>query len=192
MKPGAVKKIVLFFSIVIASILSCEPEIKDPIRIFVIKKGDHYSTYSVEMLDRRILNFRVMFDSSAIYDFGNQPRQSAINKLLGISDCNNHHHENSARFGWQWYHNRLEILAYTYVNGERIEKYIGEVSLNEYHQYSIAIEKDLYIFRLDNYPAISMKRGETCDVGAYYMLFPYFGGQDTAPHDIYIYVKMYK
>ncbi len=175
--------------IILTVIISCEGIYTDPVRLFTIKKGEHYSTHAIEMLDSRQMNFRAMFDSTAIYDLDSEAKQSSTNKLLGFADCNSHHHENSARFGWQWYHDQLEILAYTYVDGERQEEFIGVVTLDKYHFFSIALEDDHYAFRLDNLPVTRMTRGQTCNTGAYYMLFPYFGGQDVAPHDIHIYIK---
>ncbi len=168
---------------------ACEPEPDFNERIFTIKKGEHLSTRAIEMLDRDVLAFEAKFDESAIYDLGDHYLQLSTNKLMGFADCNSHHHDNSARFGWQWINGQLEIWAYTYVYGERIEKFVGHVSINEYHRYIITIEEDSYLFKLDNNPPVRMKRGKICDKGAYYMLFPYFGGQIPAPHNIKIYTR---
>lgn len=183
-----------FFKIILplagTILLACEESYVRPEKIYTIREGHFYSTYAVEMLDRSELSFEAKFDESAVYDLGNVADQSQTNKLLGFSDCNCLHHENSARFGWQWFNNRLEIWAYTYVFGERIEEYVGSVTLNVYHRYSILIDGDHYEFRLDDNPVVNMKRGKICDVGAYYLLFPYFGGHIPAPHEVTIAIRM--
>ena len=47
------------------------------------------------------IKFAAKFNSSAIYDLGND-NQDDVNKLFGFSDCYSAHHSNSARFGWRW------------------------------------------------------------------------------------------
>lgn len=169
----------------------CEPE-EEPIRMFVTRKGEHYAhPRVVESLQSRTLAFDAMFNKTAIYDFGDPALQSNKNKLLGFSDCNSLHHENSARFAWQWFNERLEIYAYCYANGERLEKFVGVVELNEYNHYRIDIREDRYVFTLNNESQVYIKRGNTCERGIYYKLWPYFGGHVPAPHDIQIFIRGY-
>ncbi len=172
--------LIIFFS------QACEILDVDPERIFLIKKGSHYSTHAIEMLESDVLSFTAEFDESAIYTTRDPIQQFSTNKLMGFSDCNCHHHENSARFGWQWLDGQLEIWAYTYVYGENIEAFVGVVPINEPKEYYIQITDETYIFKLEGFPAVEMERGKKCDIGVYYMLWPYFGGQETAPHDISI------
>jgi len=170
-------------------IAGCENEVS-PVRRFTIKKGEHYSTPRlVETLQSSKLVFEARFDESARYDFGDVALQSNKNKLLGFSDCNSAHHENSARFTWQWFNDRLEIFAYCYVNKVRVEEFIGVVPLNEFIRYEIERTKEHYIFRLNNQDPVFIQRGSTCEVGVYYKLWPYFGGSIPAPHDVRIDVK---
>ena len=100
-------------------LLSCSEQIDVPFRTFKIPEGKHYSTRAIESLQSTSLAFQVLFDSSAVYQTIDPIQQFSTNKLLGFADCNSLHHENSARFGWQWVNNELQILAYNYVNGER-------------------------------------------------------------------------
>jgi len=58
---------------------------------------------------------------------------------------------------------------------------------------------DEYFFRIDGVTdtgrsfsngVASMRRsGSVCNVGYYYRLWPYFGGDETAPHDITIHMR---
>lgn len=178
----------LFFLCAMA-LSGCEPEVA-PLRTFQIKKGEHYATTRVvETLQDSKLTFEAKFNSSAKYDLGDVALQSSKNKLMGFSDCNSLHHENSARFAWQWYNNRLEIYAYCYVNTERIEKFIGVVNLDEFNTYEISISETYYTFTLNHGQSILVERGNVCRAGLFYMLWPYFGGSQPAPHDIAIEVK---
>lgn len=169
---------------------SCEEE-ADLSRTFVIKQGEHYSTPRlVQSLQSNTLNFRATFNETAIYDFGDTGFQSSKNKLLGFSDCNSLHHDNSARFAWQWFQGQLEIFAYCYVNGERKEKFIGAVELHQENRYQLQVTEDSYIFQLNDQEPTYITRGASCDKGLYYMLWPYFGGSIPAPHDVYVSVRI--
>lgn len=169
----------------------CEPE-EESNRMFVTRRGEHFAhPRVVESLQSRTLAFNAMFNETAIYDFGDPALQSNKNKLLGFSDCNSLHHENSARFAWQWFNERLEVYAYCYVNGERVEKFVGVVNLNEFNHYRIEIGEDHYTFVLNDEPPVYIKRGNTSESGVYYMLWPYFGGHIPAPHDVQIFIRVF-
>lgn len=127
-----------------------------------------------------------------MYDFGDAALQSNKNKLMGFSDCNSLHHQNSARFAWQWFNDRLEIYAYCYVNSIRMEEFIGTVNLNEENLYEIAMTANEYVFYLNGQRVTRIKRGDVCDKGVYYMLYPYFGGSIPAPHNVRIDVSILK
>jgi hypothetical protein len=179
------------FSAAVLLILSmvcfgCEPE-AELSRTFKISKGEHYSVPRiVDVLESNTFQFKAKFNSSAIYQFSDEGFQDSKNKLMGFSDCNSQHHENSARFAWQWYDDQLEIYAYCYVDGKRVEEYVGVVQLNDFNDYQISITADEYIFKLNEKPAVKIKRGHVCDKGVYYLLWPYFGGSIAAPHDVTI------
>jgi hypothetical protein len=181
--------LILGMLLIVFGLTACEDSL-EPTRTFIIKKGDHFSsTRASETLESSVLEFDAMFDNTAIYDLGNEALQSNKNKLLGFSDCNSLHHENSARFAWQWFNNHLEIYAYTYVNGERQEAFIGVVEINQLNRYRLSILDEYYVFELNNGEPLKMPRGNVGHNGFYYKLWPYFGGSVTAPHDIRIVVK---
>lgn len=157
------------------------------IQKFVILAGEHHSTLTYENTELESLKFKALFDSSAIYQNADPANQADINKLYGVSDCNSYHHTNSARFGWRWYENKLEIWAYCYENGQRKSSFVDTVALNQFHQYKISFEEKKYVFQLND-KLVEMPR--LCEEKAIgYKLFPYFGGDEAAPKDISIWIE---
>lgn len=169
-------------------ITSCEPEY-DFYETFVIPAGKHSGTYKSQTLQAKKLQFSAIFDSSAIYLSLTTENQWDTHKLMGFADCNSHHHENSARFGWRWLDDQLEILAYCYVGKTRIIEKVGTVEIGTENYYSIELRDSSYVFTLNTNPRVYIARASSCTKGAYYMLFPYFGGNEVAPHDIIIRIK---
>ncbi len=179
----------LFIALSLAFVaFACEPVAEDLFsRTFVIKAGAHYSTPRlVETLQSDRLTFTAVFDHSAIYDLGDPALQSNKNKLFGFSGCNATHHENSARFAWQWFGGQLEIYAYCYVNGERKEAFVGVVKPGEENLYEIQLTDNAYVFYLNNERKAVVSKNTSCEQGVYYLLYPYFGGSVPAPHDVSI------
>lgn len=179
---------IIFLYIVTLFTWGCEPELDLPFEKYTIPEGKHYSTYKIELLQSSSLIFQATFDETAVYQSLTTENQWDTNKLFGFSDCNSMHHEHSARFGWRWLNDRIEIMAYCYVNGERIIEYIGSTQPFQTNLYEIQLTDTHYIFRFDN-EILEIPRIKPCDKGAYYLLFPYFGGNESAPHDINIMLR---
>ncbi len=175
--------------IIIAIMSSCEEALEEPYENFVLPQGKHSGSFPVQSLQNTSLRFQAIFDETAVYQTATEENQHDINKLMGFADCNAHHHENSARFGWRWLDGQLEVHAYTYTDRERKTEYIGSVELNTPYEYEIRLNDDSYDFLLEGHGIVSMKRTKYCATGLYYMLFPYFGGDEKAPHDIIIQIK---
>ncbi len=181
----------IVFSLISIALMcnACEEKV-DLVRVFVIRKGEHYATPRVlESLQTSTIRFQARFDASAVYDFRQEGFQDSKNKLFGFSDCNDLHHDNSARFAWQWFNDRVEIFAYCYVDGERVEAFVGTVGLNEFSDYRISITDGYYEFQLNGGEPVRIKRGSVCERGVYYKLWPYFGGTLPAPHDVTIAIR---
>ncbi|MEP1094102.1 MAG: hypothetical protein ABJG78_03280 [Cyclobacteriaceae bacterium] len=172
------------------ALTSCEREYNEPYENFTLPEGKHDKGIKAQSLQSSTLRFEAIFDQSAIYQTQIVENQHDINKLLGFSDCNSFHHGNSARLGWRWLDGQLEIHAYAYVNGERIIEFVGTVALDMSNSYQIKMTDDAYIFYLEGFDPVEIKRGNHCDKGLYYMLFPYFGGDEVAPHDILIQIRI--
>jgi hypothetical protein len=156
-------------------------------RIFIIQEGNHSASgVHASVHVAKSLNFSAKFNNTAEYYLGNV-NQYDINKLYGFSDCYSAHHTNSARFGWVWNDQtlRLEIHAYVYSSSLRSSKFIDTVKLNQKYQYQISVNKSQYEFRL-NGKLVTLPRGCSSTFATGYKLYPYFGGDEVAPHQIQI------
>lgn len=172
------------------------PDFEDDFVTYTIQPGNHDAENTLGLTPTfqtsRTLDFQAVFDESANYKTVDPGNMHDINKLLGYSDCGNHHHGNSARFGWNWVEGKVRIYTYVYVNGERIpEKIMGDVEPGKMHRYKIEIEGDQYKFTLDDHVEL-VQRGCTGSGGGIipaYRLFPYFGGDESAPQQIRIKIR---
>jgi len=156
---------------------------------FTILQGQHYSLENnIKSVEKGEMKFLVKFDSSAIYKTANPENQYDINKLFGFSDNGNQHHQFSARIGWRWSDGALRLFAYTYNNGIREAKELCEVPIGEEVPCSIKVMGEVYQFTV-NKSVISMPRQSKTPLAKGYQLYPYFGGDETAPHEIRIWIK---
>lgn len=135
---------------------------------YTIKKGNHRSGWFFKILKKpKVMKVTFMFDETAIYNLNNND-QFDWNKLLGFS--RGFHQNNSIRIAWRWNTVKqvVELTKYEYVNGKRImHEPLWEVKINE-----IAT----IVFNISD--------RKFCKWG--YLLYPYFGGNQKAPHDINI------
>jgi hypothetical protein len=155
-------------------------------RVWQIQAGSHEASgTSVVLRTSDVLDFNARFDGSAQYSTVDPANQLDINKLRGFSDCGEHHHTASARFGWRWNADRIELFAYTYVAGHRQSALLGAVQPGDWHEYRLEATGSDYLFTLDGVTTI-MPRGCVGGGRVKYELWPYFGGDETAPHTISI------
>jgi hypothetical protein len=156
---------------------------------YTIQKGQQYCDKSVFVpVKCNQLSFKVKFDSSAIYKTVADSNQSDINKLYGFSDNNAAHHEYSARFGWRWSDNALRLFAYDYNNSVMSFKELGTVQIGVENTCSIKVLGNEYVFTLNGIET-KMPRASTTTLAEGYKLFPYFGGNELAPHNISIWIE---
>ena len=134
------------------------------------------------------LKFIARFDSTAIYSTVLDYNQLDINKLYGFSDNNSTHQQYSARFGWRWSDNALRLFGYVYNNGIRDSKELGTVNIGSEINCSIKVTAKQYVFSLNGI-IDSLPRAGTSIKAPGYKLYPYFGGDEPAPHNIYIWIK---
>jgi hypothetical protein len=114
-----------------------------------------------------------------------------INKLYGLGEGK--HHKDSARFGWRCVDGKnIEIMAYTYIGGERQSKKLMDCTAEEWLKLDLYLEKGKYVFIGENEDGekakVSMPRRTGFFFGRLftYKLFPYFGGSVSAPHQMSI------
>ena len=134
------------------------------------------------------LKFVVKFDSSAIYQTLNPSNQGDVNKLYGFSDNNAFHQDFSARFGWRWYHDKLSLQGYIYNNSVRDFQDLATVDIGKEYTCAINVKDSLYEFVI-NGAVTRMPRKSTTPTAVGYKLYPYFGGDELAPHLIHIFIK---
>ena len=191
--------IIVFVLCALVSFTNCNQSLHDVLNTstpqpgfffeFRIREGKHSADFNSYMpIHTEDLKFSVRFDSTAIYQTIDPMNQSDINKLYGFADNGAHHHEYSARFGWNWGHGGLVLFAYVYNNGILETQELTAVTLNKEYNCSISVDNDKYVFKVDNL-VMNMPRNSNTHAADGYKLYPYFGGDETAPHDIRIWIK---
>jgi len=154
--------------------------------VFKIKKGQHRSVTRVEYVKTNILSFTFILTESCKYESKDPINQYDVNKLYGMSDGGSHTN-NSARIGWRYLNNKLEIMAYTHFNGEFQFDKICDVEPNIEYSCQISFLSDKYQFNVNN-NIVYLPRYKNSN-NKNYLLYPYFGGDEVAPHDIQIKIK---
>jgi hypothetical protein len=168
---------------------SAKAEQKDDFTKYTIKKGAHSTALNnYKQLEISEMRFVVKFDSSAIYQTISPENQYDINKLYGFSDNNSEHHQFSARFGWRWSANAIRLFAYIYNNGEVISSELTSVPLGEEINCNIQVTATSYLFTV-NQLTERFPRTSTTEKARGYQLYPYFGGDEVAPHDVNIWIR---
>ena len=156
---------------------------------YTIKKGLHFADVNpYKTVDVNEMKFAVTFDSSAVYKSADPANQFDINKLYGFADNGANHHQFSARFGWRWSDNALRLFAYVYNDGVVASEEIGTITIGAELICSIKITATGYLFSVNENKKL-VARTSTTATGIGYQLYPYFGGDEAAPHDVNILVK---
>jgi hypothetical protein len=161
---------------------------------YTIQQGAHSCDQStLKFVSGSSMNFIAKFDNTAIYVLSNSAEATDVNKLYGFSEGIDNH-QNSARIGWRYLYNRLELFAYVYVNGTLLRDatytppFIKTVEINTEINCSIAVSGAYYIFKVDGVE-VRTPRGLTTTGFNGYQQYPYFGGTETAPHLMNFYIK---
>ena len=134
----------------------------------------------------------------------NSDDQFDINKLFGVTfnifpkikdgKLLEPHHINSTRFGWRYLNNCIEIIPYEYKNEIRyMWTPIANLKINKWYKFEMIINKTTVEYniydveankKIGNYISQSTKT----KLFGHYLGF-YFGGNRTAPTDMYILEK---
>lgn len=154
-------------------------------KMFLIKKGAHSSKPDPFTFTKKSsVRFAAVFDSSCIYKTVDPTNQADINKLYGFSDCGQHHLTNSARIGWRWSNDSLRLFGFVHFNGQMLMKEITTAEIGSVIDCGIDCNESSYLFTVNG---ISVDMPRACaSANQRYLLNPYFGGDETAPHDIRI------
>jgi hypothetical protein len=155
---------------------------------YIITQGQHYcDPRLLKSVKLSAMKFMARFDSSAIYQTIDPVNQYDINKLYGFSEGIDHQY-NSARIGWAWVDNALRLYAYAYNKGVRESQEICPASIGTDITCSISLSGSTYVFNV-NGKTVTLSRGPSTSTASGYQLYPYFGGDEVAPHDILIKIK---
>ncbi|HEX3165543.1 MAG TPA: hypothetical protein VHQ93_04735 [Chitinophagaceae bacterium] len=155
---------------------------------FTIREGQHYCDQnSVKSVRTSEMKFMVKFDSSAIYQTVIPGNQYDINKLWGFTEGINNQY-NSARIGWSWNNDALRLYGYVYANGVRHYQEITPVTIGSDITCSIKLSGNTYLFTVNGI-SVSLPRGPSATQASGYQQYPYFGGDETAPHLITIMIR---
>jgi hypothetical protein len=167
---------------------------------YTIKKGKHTSRgrFIKPLLCFSKIAYKVRFDSSAVYTTSSPQNRDDINKVIGFTDgfCV---HKSSARIGWTYLRGRIHLFAYVYRDGMRVTAFLGEHVIGAEISISIEVRDTYYRFVANSISCWeiqsivkSREKHGTNKVPVGFMLFPYFGGDETAPHDVRIYLTKQK
>jgi hypothetical protein len=160
--------------------------------IYEVIKGSHYfSPKKIKFFIGNKLKKQIKFTKSCLYQ-----DKPFINKLFGFS--RGYHHHNSVRFGWRpTDHNKIELLAYMYINGKRIKEeeqdiHLAFIDISNYYNLEINNLHNKVIFKIfdiHNQLITIREFPFTSKFKLGYHLNPYFGGKPKAPHNMYIHIK---
>lgn len=178
------KKVIVML-LLIAMLSGCDKAKKNQegYQVFIIKKGHHESFSGAYPIEESTLNFKAVFDSSAIYAISDSENVTDVNKLFGMTDCGIANHVNSARIGWRWFQDSLQLFAYVYSNGKRSITYMTSAIIGREIDCSISAVQNKYIFRIND---VFCTQERVCNENDRFMLYPFFGGDERAPHNIAI------
>lgn len=158
---------------------------------YKIKEGKHDYFNLPKLTCANSLNAMVMFPESWRYNLKNK-NQKDINKVLGLSDSWSYHKKHSARFGARYNTKlqKIELFAYTYREGKVYAKFLKYIRIKHEVFLGLKIEPSHYAFYVNN--VLEQRLPRTCELsskGLKYILLPYFGGDEPAPHDITTLIK---
>lgn len=180
-------------------------KIADEFVKYTILKGRHYCTgWHIRKCSNSV-RFQFRFSPECLYDpanivtgwnklygfchilatKGTAPNTAIIldqieqDKAIGV-------HNNSARIVWMSDGTDILLGYYTYVNGVRTMGELTRTKPGEINTGEIALKNGKYHITINDK---TWSIDQPHSGGLKYRLFPYFGGQSTAPSDMHIYIK---
>jgi hypothetical protein len=171
--------------------ISCTKEVDDMgFRVYTILKGEHSSGSFINHPTNSKIVFKFLLDESAMYESIVPENQYDVNKIYGISDFGKIHQKYSIRLGWRYVDGEIELCWLRHDNGEHSSGKIKNIEIDKIYSATINITTFYYQVIVDNDTTLVRRRpkGNWGLVRRYY-LYPYFGGNEFAPHDIEIRIK---
>lgn len=151
--------------------------------LYTIKKGCHYGWHWFwPFLGKTcVIKHEVVFKQNCLYRFGDAD-DFDVNKLFGRSF--GFHHKNSVRFGWRPFKGKIAIFSYVYRNGERSINELGICDIDKKYTFQIKCKDNFTLFEMGDESHKTRFGVNTSGSPFGYKLYPYFGGNRKAPHDI--------
>lgn len=177
--------------LVILLCVSCSKEVDDMgFRVYTIPEGEHSSGTFINHPDNSRIVFKFILDESAIYKSIVPENQHDVNKIYGFSDFGKIHQKYSIRLGWRYLNGNLELCWLRHEDGIHSSGKIQNVEIDQIYNATINITTFYYEIVIDSDTTLVRRRpkGNWGLVKRYY-LYPYFGGNEFAPHDIQIRIK---
>ena len=189
--PGYVQKVILLISLFF---ISCEKEVDDlGFRVYTIPAGEHSSGSFLNHPDNSKIEFKFILDESAYYKTEIPENQHDVNKIYGMSDFGVRHQKYSIRLGWRYIENELQLCWLRHEEGRHSSGTIKTIEPDVIYNATIDIKTFYYIITVDGDTTMVRRRPEgNWGIVRRYYLYPYFGGNEYAPHDITIKIKEWK
>lgn len=160
---------------------------------YTIEKGHHRSGvfFSLRLMDVNT-DYDFSFDENCWFELKEEDDYD-INKLCGFSY--GLHHNDSIRLGWRpsAEKSKIDLFTYYYNNGKRDFKFLCTIHTDRIHNATIELLNDSFLV------SVRDSLGKNVGVGSVpfefpklklgYFLFPYFGGNKTAPNDMNIWLR---
>ena len=162
----------------------------------VIEAGEHEPTLKRKvgiLISPHEVSATVTFDSSCIYDIGPADADD-WNKVIGLGFVGSKdqdittgippHQVDGARVGWRWnaQRGRIDLGAYIYVEGKRIDFKVAETALNTPTRLTIKIDYDRKLYQVLGGQTVPFTHNKSFA----YNTGLYFGGNQVAPHRIQV------
>lgn len=165
-----------------------------PDTTFLIRRGNHEDStpgdiagFQLNARPDRSVRFQVLFPASAAYATASPSNQADWNKVMGITTL--FIHWNSIRLGWRWLpaEQKMELGFYGYLRGRRIERPLAKVALDVWTDVEMRLHANGLLVRAGG--AVYEERQSLgfpwfLPQPTWILKTAYFGGDETAPHDI--------
>ena len=142
----------------------------------VIHKGYHACLHGFRFKKKR-LKFDFLVDDSWYYE----PIHAGINKILGLSNGLSHM-KHSIRLGWMCENG--EIVLYAYAHTGDADTHVAVRLCTVERGWHSCIIKSQFPFYHVYINEVGTTIRDEFNSRIHYLLYPFFGGKDKAPHDI--------
>jgi hypothetical protein len=154
--------------------------------IVTIKKNRHTYFKCLRFIFTNEINLKFKLIGDFTYKTEFEENQKDTNKIFGLSDSY-FHRINSIRIGFRYINNNLELLSYYYNNGQHYSEKIANIESNIEYNINIKILKKNYLIEFNSEKFYYNRTSNWNFIR--YLLFPYFGGNETTKKDLKFYLN---